>query len=275
MTSYRERFLQPEQVSSYEAEEYGAASYGSYIWQLQQPMLADLLEQQRRRRVTLRLLDFACGTGRVLSFAARFAQASDGVDISPAMLQKAAARCHRSRLLAGDITAEASLVPGPYDVITAFRFFLNAEPPVRLEVLRALRARLDPEEGMLIANVHGNSMSLRHVSLAYRRWRVRRANAAQPDLMLAEMSARQARELFQKAGFEVVEQIGFGVLPQLAHKSALRPIARWIDRRLAAQPLLRSVSVDLLFVCRPARVTAPAAASAASAVQSETAAATT
>ena len=268
MRPYRERFSAAAEAESYDAEQYAHSSHSSFLWELQQPVVRALLERQRALRGELRLLDFACGTGRILSFVENFAGESDGVDISPAMLERAAQRCARSRLLAGDIVEDQSLAPGPYDVITTFRFLLNAEPGVRRDVLDALRVRLAPD-GLLIANVHGNATSLRHISLVYRRWESRRRPAAEADLMLAEMSPRAARELFASAGFEVVEQIGFGILPHLAHRSFLRPLARAVDRQLSALRPLRDVSVDLLFVCRPS-VRVDTARSAASADQSQT-----
>lgn len=263
MRLYRERFSAAAEAESYDAEQYGRSSHSTFLWELQQPVLRALLERQRAIRGELRLLDFACGTGRILSFVENLASESEGVDISPAMLARAAPRCRRSRLLAGDIVEDQSLASGPYDVITTFRFLLNAEPTVRGEVLDALRQRLAPD-GLLIANIHGNAASLRHISLAYRRWESRRRPAAEADLMLAEMSPPAARELFASAGFEVVEQVGFGLLPHLAHRSFLRPFARAVDRQLSGRRALRDVAVDLLFVCRPsARVdTARGAASA-------------
>ena len=250
MPLYRERFTKAREAELYDSEQYARDSHSSFLWELQQPVVRALLERQRALLGRLRLLDFACGTGRILSFAEELASESDGVDISPAMLERARQRCRRSRLSAGDIVADASLAPGPYDVITAFRFLLNAEPAARRAVLGALRARLAPD-GLLIANVHGNATSLRHISLAYRRWESRRPRAAGEARMLEEMSPRAARDLFAAAGFEMVEQIGFGILPHLAHRSFLRPLARAVDRQLSARSVLRNLSVDLLFVCRP------------------------
>ena len=50
------------------------------------------------------------------------------IDVSPDMLALAGARCPRARLIRGDVTTTPGLAPGPFDLITAFRFFLNAEP---------------------------------------------------------------------------------------------------------------------------------------------------
>ena len=253
MTPYRDRFITPAQVASYDEAEYAQDSYSSFIWELQREALRAVLQQRIKLDPAARVLDFACGTGRILALLEELRLTSDGIDISPAMLERARERCPRSSLLCGDIVGQPALAAGPYDVITAFRFLLNAEPAVRRAVLGALRARLKPN-GVLITNVHGNATSLRHVPLAYRRWQRRRSRQSADETMLEEMTGRAARELFRSTGFEVVEQIGFGILPQVAHKSFLRPFARAVDRQLSASALASRVGIDLLFVCRPCTI---------------------
>ena len=46
-----------------------------------------------------------------------------------------------------------------FDLITSFRFFLNAEYPLKVSVLLALKEYLLPD-GVLIFNIHMNSWSL-------------------------------------------------------------------------------------------------------------------
>ena len=251
--SYTERFQQPEQASSYDLQQYGPSTQDSFLWSLEQDVLRSILERHGTAATKRRLLDFACGTGRVLSFLENLVDETDGVDISRAMVNRASSRCRRSKLFVGDIVEDRSLVAGPYDVITAFRFLLNADAPLRERVLPALRERIG-DGGLLIANLHGNAHSLRHFSLAYRKWRIRRSAANQPhnDLMLAELTPAAVRKLFRASGFDVVEEIGLGILPQLVYKTPLQPLARWIDRTLSGIHALRGVSIDLVFVCKPA-----------------------
>jgi hypothetical protein len=66
--SYSNRFQQKDVVASYETNEYGKDSYSTSIWQMQRPVVEQLLKNFRETRSEpVRLLDFACGTGRVLS----------------------------------------------------------------------------------------------------------------------------------------------------------------------------------------------------------------
>lgn len=245
--SYSNRFQQLEAVNAYETAEYAPGSYSSQIWALQRPVLEKLLADFRRDHPgPLRLLDFACGTGRVLASLENFADTADGLDISENMVAVARTRCTKARLQVGDIFANPGLLNGPYDVISCFRFLLNVESALRQRVLVRLREVLRPSNGLLLVNVHGSSRSLRHSAILWRRWRDRR-----PDSMLNEMSPGEARRLLWDTGFEVVRQFGFGVLPPTLYRTPLRGIAYAGDRLCAGENFWKNISIDLLYVCRP------------------------
>jgi SAM-dependent methyltransferase len=234
---------------SYDSKEYGAGSYSSRIWELQLPQLKEILRQhQTEARHPLRLLDFACGTGRVLSTLEPEVAVADGVDISAEMLAVARKRCTKARLQVGDILSQQNLLQGQYDVITAFRFLLNVEPEIRRRVLRRLREVISEPDGRLVINVHGNSRSLRHPAILWRRWRERRHKT---DAMLNEMSPDETRALLSECGFDVVWQFGFGILPPSLYRTPLRSIAFALDRALAGNKWWNDWAVDMLFVCRP------------------------
>jgi SAM-dependent methyltransferase len=170
------------------------------------------------------------------------------VDISENMVAVARGKCGKARLLVGDVLAEPDLLQPEYDLISCFRFVLNAEPELRGRVLRRLRQALRTPDGMLLVNVHGNSHSLRHPAIAWRRWRER---GGKTDTMLNEMSPAAARRLLAESGFEVVRQFGFGILPPTLYRTPLRRVAAAVDRTFAGEDFLRNCSIDLLFVCRP------------------------
>ena len=249
-TGYASRFQAPEAVAAYEMQEYGPDSYASRMWELQQPRLAALLQQQQTTvGRPLTLLDFACGTGRVLAAVGPLVARAEGLDISPEMVAVAKSKCPRAHLRVADILQTETLPANTYDVITAFRFLLNVEPSVRCAVLARLRESIRQPDGVLLVNVHGNSHSLRHPALVWRRWRER----AQPTgAMLNEMSAGETRALLRDTGFEVRQEFGFGLLPPTLYRTPLRGLTRALDKTLAERGLLREWSIDLLFVCRPA-----------------------
>jgi hypothetical protein len=110
-TGYAKRFQDKDDVESYDLKEYGAGSYSTRIWELQRPLLVEILERhQSEARRPLSLLDFACGTGRVLACLESLVNQADGIDISPEMAAVARTKCARSRLQVGDILTQPELL---------------------------------------------------------------------------------------------------------------------------------------------------------------------
>ena len=247
-TSYSSRFQDQAAVEAYESEEYGAASYSSTVWQWQRPVVEEIIQDfQRGRNAPVRLLDFACGTGRVLAGVESLVAAAEGIDISENMVALARTKCRKAKLQVGDILSQPELLQKNYDLITAFRFLLNVEPEMRGRVLRRLREVIHPD-GRLIVNVHGNSRSLRHPAIVWRRGRERTKNTG---AMLNEMSPAETRKLLRASGFEIVRQFGFGILPPTLYRTPLRPLAVVTDRLFAGENCWKDISIDMLFVCRP------------------------
>ncbi|HEX9046585.1 MAG TPA: class I SAM-dependent methyltransferase, partial [Verrucomicrobiae bacterium] len=248
-SSYANRFQAKEDVTFYDSKEYGSGSYSSQIWDLQRPLLTKILEQhQAELRRPLKLLDFACGTGRVLSVLEPNVAAADGIDISAEMVAVAQTRCKKARLQVGDILTKPELLQKDYDFITAFRFLLNVEPDLRRRVLRRLREVIQTPHGLLVVNVHGNSRSLRHPSIVWRRWRER---SLQTNAMLNEIAPDEARMLLRECGFQIARQYGFGILPPTLYRTPLRRFASVVDKTFAGDRWCNDWAIDMLFVCRP------------------------
>lgn len=247
--AYSSRFQDPASVEAYESKEYGATSYSSQIWQWQRPVVEQVLRDfQRGRTGPLRLLDFACGTGRVLACVESLADVAEGVDISENMVALARAKCRKAQLKVGNILSQPELLQKPYDVITAFRFLLNVEPGVRQAVLQRLREVILAPAGLLLLNVHGNSRSLRHPAIVWRRWRER---SHPSGTMLNEMSPDETKTLLHASGFQVVRQYGFGILPPTLYRTPFRKPAAAVDKLFAGDNQWRNFSIDMMFVCQP------------------------
>jgi ubiquinone/menaquinone biosynthesis C-methylase UbiE len=248
-TSYSKRFQDPAAVAAYESNEYGATSYSSSVWQWQRPVVEQIIRDYRQRRnAPVRLLDFACGTGRVLASVESLVDTAEGIDISENMVALARAKCQKAQLKVGDILSQPELLQKGYDVITTFRFLLNVEPALRRRVLGKLREVVREPDGLLVLNVHGNSHSLRHPAIVWRRWRER----SQPtDAMLNEMSPAETKMLLRECGFQVVRQFGFGVLPPTLYRTPLRGIAAATDKFFIGDNLWRNCSIDMMFICQP------------------------
>lgn len=220
---------------------YAGESYDSFIWSVERPVLRRAVAAMRRPRGPFRYLDFACGTGRIVSALEDLADQALGVDISSDMLSAAGAKVEHARLRAGDLLEDPDLAAGPYDLVTAFRFFLNTEPEMRARVMPALASRLAGPDARLIFNIHQNKLGML-VNAAWRRLHGWPA--------LHALTYWDARRLTRSAGLEIEAWYGFGLFPDRLYRGRSGPIARAVDRLLAGRTPLRWLSRDLVFVCR-------------------------
>jgi len=188
----------------------------------------------------VKYLDFACGTGRIISAVEDLTTEALGIDISPLMLARAAERA-RSRLVAGDVLAQSAIADRDYDVITAFRFFLNTEPEMRSAIIRDLADRLRDERSVLVFNIHGSRRSVLALTSAYRRIR------GWPPLGL--MSPGEVSKLVAAAGLEIQSVSGWGMLPRRLYRSPFRRAIGSVDRGLSRLPGARFLAQDLIYIC--------------------------
>ncbi len=218
--SYRESHLDPLKVVAYDRDLLDPRAAKGIEWALEQGILDELLSDRPRPEVAI---DFACGTGRLLGFFAARARRVIGVDISAAMIEVARQRCPQARLVEGDVTMDSTLLTETADVVTAFRFLLNAEPLLRTSALDWMRDRLAPD-GALIVNFHLNPRSLRGRYL-----RLRRA----PDVQT--LGVAQACDLLGSHGLVVRRVRGYSFLPYRRDGSRLLlpRLRRRVENRLA------------------------------------------
>jgi SAM-dependent methyltransferase len=237
-SNYSDSFQAPQMVAEYENIIFSPDSFDSYLWSIQRQRLKKILAQAAASTAPpLRSLDFACGTGRILEVLEEYS-APIGIDVSAEMLLRAKSRVVSSELRCGELTRVAT--ENDWDVITAFRFFLNTEPEVRSEVMSALAQRLKPETGRLIFNVHGNRNSLRRFSLAWHR--IRGLPGPVNDL-----SRTQIVRMTKNAGLEILSWSATGFFPQVVHRIFPFSAFRLIDR--AFTMLLPWFGIDLMFIC--------------------------
>lgn len=222
---------------------FGSAKFQS--WTIERRLLARVFDELLAAPPE-RALDFACGTGRVLAELEQRVPATVGIDVSPEMLAIAGRRCTRSRLICADVTSGAEASPQldrPFDLVTSFRFFLNAEPGLRRASLQWLHGHLSPQ-GRLVANFHLNPNSLRGLYLRAR-WRGHRRV---PMLSIGEIE-----RLLAEAGFAIVDVQGYEYLPYRRDGAALAlpHLRARVEDLLFARPGLRRVAGCHLVVARP------------------------
>lgn len=227
---------------NYDEKLFQPGRYDYEVWLKEQRLLEGIVERFVPHGE--RYLDFACGTGRVLAhLESRFPE-SIGLDISESMLATARGRVKGARLICADATREPEAVPGPFDCITAFRFFLNAQPDLRDEAMALLASKLRDELSVLVFNVHGNSRSSRWLAARTTRFRDRTYN---------ELSRAAVVRLIQRHGLELVEWHGLQYLDAGLYKWLPSRLCAGIERALDPLEFLKSCAVNLYFVCRRAQ----------------------
>jgi SAM-dependent methyltransferase len=238
---YRESHLGAEKAREYDADLWDVRAAKGLTWQLERRLIGrvlDALPEQPRTAV-----DFACGTGRVLSFLAGRGIEVTGVDISPDMLALARLHCPGATLVEGDVTRDRDLVSGQYDLATAFRFFLNADPSLRAGALRWLRRSVRPG-GLLVANFHLNPYSARGL---YTRARQRGDDAQ------STMSVNQARRLLRMGGFRTLSVHGYDFLPYRRDGRAMAAprLRAKVESALLDHPTLGAFGATFMVVAEP------------------------
>ena len=233
--------------------------YRSAIWEIEQAKLEGIVSRFVAGRTTpTRLLDFATGTGRILQLLEGRVASATGVDVSASMLEVAKGHLLRSELIEADLTREEALADRQFDLITAFRFFPNAEPALREEAMRALAALL-AEDGILVINNHlrcsGSKMRLRRLR--------RRIRGKGNDRDLHCMTDREVESLAARRGLSIVESHPLAVIPVLKEKRPLlpKPAISWIERQMGGLPIVRGLANIKIHVLKHAASDSPEARS--------------
>jgi SAM-dependent methyltransferase len=239
-TDYRTCHRGDDAARGYERT-YASGYYAAQWELLEQPLLAKLFEE-RRAAGGRRMLDFACGQGRIALFGARYFDFVQGIDYSPEMLAVAQERRARDPSLAGrDVRFERADVADytagqPFDVITAFRFFLNAGDALRRDGLRCVRRNLAPG-GVFVSNVHVSAGSPLGVYWSVRNMAGRLAGKPH-DPVRNVLSLGELGRLFRSEGFEITRVNRYSLLPRIGRLTdalAERHIHRF-DRLAHALP---------------------------------------
>lgn len=212
----------------------------TYMLERENEILNHILPELVDKHKLQRYLDFACGTGRITSIFEKYIPESMGVDISENMVSVAKEKCTKTTFTIKDITSE-ELEAEPFDVISSFRFFGNAQDELRMAVLKKMNLLLK-QGGLLVVNNHRNPSSIL--------CRLSNLTGGKDD---ADLSCSKFNGLLEDSGFEVIRKITIGAwlvrykwIRERIYNSALGKI---LDK-IFNLPLLACLSPDMIIIAR-------------------------
>lgn len=209
-----------------------------YLWQKEQAVLHEIINTYFSDN-EIHYLDFACGTGRILGAVKDRVHRCLGIDVSDSMLQQCRQKYPDACVVQADITRDDVLAGQQFNLITAFRFFPNAEPQLRLEAIDALAWHLS-HDGLFVFNNHRNQ-SCPLFGLARLLGRP-----------LHTMHNQEVDALLDAAGFEIVKTYAFGALPAHDRYPMWIPAKahELVDQQVNRLGWGRTLCQDTIFVCR-------------------------
>lgn len=204
---YRLSHMAPEKGTTY-SKSFDDLPYRKMIWKWEQEKLSEIVDKYLGENTEVRYLDFACGTGRILGYLEDRVYEAIGVDLSESMINIARNKTKRSKLYIGDLTREHIFTPGTFNLITAFRFFLNAQWKLKDEVMRQLANLLSSSpHGYLVFNVHLNAGSSQEMlKRAY-------TKICGRPVKYNSLSISDVRRLTSAANLQIVAMYHFGIVP--------------------------------------------------------------
>ncbi len=237
--SYTESHKYEGKGGEYE-ECYRTQPWQKFLWMREQGIILRILEKYFQGR-DIDLLDFACGTGRITSFLEQRVKTSTAIDVSETMLAIAREKLRRTELIEADITKANILKGRKFNLITAFRFFLNAERELRSAVMNAL-GELLADDGYFVFNNHHN---LGSPWIRFGHWLYRRRKQRS---IYNVMSVGEIRELVGTAGLRIAEiyPAGFFHPPKVPFSQRLNLV---IDGAACRLRCLSRFAEDIVVVC--------------------------
>lgn len=245
--TYREKFTEETKPQKYDEGEYAKQSYSSILWDVERQLLLEFLGEFRKDHSRIDYLDFAAGTGRIISALETEVDEAVGIEISPAMVKSAQEKLKSGKMVCTDITAPDAPIEGQYDLITAFRFFLNAETSLRKKVMKGLASRLKDETSRLVFNNHGNPYSHKMAMVPYHFIR----NFSQGYRSQGNyMTHKQVESLAMEAGLTIEKVLGYGILSSKA--LIIMPFERLLaaEKRLSKSSFISRYGVNQMYIAK-------------------------
>ncbi len=243
---YRTHFKNPQAY-----DKLTQSKHVSLIYQLEKEVLFNILKRINSQEKTL--MDFACGTGRWTRILENSFQETTGVDVSEGMIDLARQKSKKAKFVVTDITSQnvdRQLKDRKFDVVTAFRFYKNAEQDLRYAVTKNLPKYLK-DDGLFIFDLHLNTFSFMGILAGIIRFLKLHKIFGIASLTIRTISLKDIRKLFKDSPFRIIDYYGMGLLPGRSNYTILpqKFLHKW-ESFFTKRKILRPISYNLLIVAQ-------------------------
>lgn len=240
---YRDSHKAPEKGENYDSSFY-KKNYKNLALKWEEKILKQTLKKHKVKDY----IDFACGTGRITRIIEPYVENAKGIDVSESMLNVAKSKSKKTVFKEVDITREDVSDIDAVDLVSAFRFFTNAQESLRKEVIDVLVTKIKPD-GLFIFNLHMNSSSpFAIMARVYETFAGKREGFN--HLSLENFKKRHLNRL----GLEVLEVHGYGVIPiireEKIYPSLFLSLLSKIENTLTFIPGMKHFSKYQIVICK-------------------------
>lgn len=235
----------------YDNETYSKKTYDYKVWELEKLLLKRILPRNKK----LRILDFACGTGRISEYLEELKFKNiTGIDVSDEMLKIADKKLKSTDLLNIDVNDKNKLIKknNIFDIIVCFRFFLNADQELRTKTLNSLKELLR-DDSELIFNIHGNTFSYRFIEVLFRNI-MKKISAIlfrrDEDIFRyrKQLSVYEVRKLIKENNYDIQQIYSYAFLPSILSNILPYKIWFYIESLFISDKFL--YGSHLIFICK-------------------------
>ena len=246
-TDYRNMFI--DKAEAY--EQVVQSKHIRLIYNLEKDIIEKIFSEIDSKEKTL--MDFACGSGRWTSVLEKHFLNVVGVDVSEQMISVARKKCENTEFVVTDITSDKideALKGKKFDVITAFRFYKNAQDSLRKEATAELPKYLK-DDGLFIFDLHLNTFSIMGILASITRFLKFSELFGISKLQIRTMSLSQIRKIFTNSEFEIVDYYGMGILPGRSNYIMLpQKLLYKVESFFTRHKILRNISYNILVIAK-------------------------
>lgn len=245
-SDYKRSFIKKTAVDDYLKLYSNESNYASLLYGIEKDILTSIIRRLKKKGMGERYLDFAVGTGRIITHLEGYFIESEGIDISHEMVKVARDRSNSSNIVCADITQEP-LSSRNYDLVTAFRFFLNAEPELRESIMSPISQSLRDNNSVLIINNHGRVPSIKSIKRLYHKIRFYFLGKQKNENFLSDS---ELKNLLLRHGLSIESEYGYGILGVKTSKLIGLRASKIIESIFAGSYVAKLIGGSKIYVIR-------------------------